>query len=283
MQKNLFIISLLLCLTTISAESLLNNLKQGSLNGFNTLEGVTSKGAELLIINSDPFITNRQDRVTNEVIEQFTHLSFKTVKINYTNSDIVEIEFIIHPLNWNSLDLDKFLTSGLTIKVTDVVKYEVDIFIESLHIHVNGIFLNEESLLNKLTNIISHPGDFLLSRDPEHIMNKFYEIDNVITELKKENELLKLENDKLSETLVKEQKELNELKYNNLVMESRGLFGNIKKLNRDDVEWIIQTKEENPTLSAEEIRDQILIQKGSKTPLNIISLIFGLYFGEYDS
>lgn len=259
----------ILGMTTLLSANIFTSFKSGSVNGLSTLEGKLETGADLIIINSDSFIEAGMESRSMEVIDMFSIITMESIRVTYDRDGLTTFDFIPETLSWNGVDINSHLTSGFSIKLTETVAYEVDIFVDKLHLHVNGYYEDEESLLNKITNIIQHPGDFLLSRDPEHIMNNFNKLETLIIDLQKENELLRAE--------------LTELKYNNLVMESRGLFGTIKSLNRDDINWIIEQKSNNMSLTSEKIIEMLMAERGSKVTGNIVELIFGLYFGEYNS
>lgn len=267
MKKVILLLLSILGVFNIYSTTLFSSFKQGSVNGVKTLEGRLETGENIILINPDPFLDDNMEDKTLDIINKFSLTKFTDITITYNKDGLTTINFIPDSLIWDEVNLKDYLSSGFSIKLSDAISYDVDIFIDKKHLHVSGYYDDEESFLNKISNIIKHPADFLLSRDPEHIMNNFNRLESLITELKEENEQLKAE--------------LKELKYNNLVMESRGLFRTIKNLNRDDVEWIISAKESDSSLTSEQLQEKILTERGSKINGNVVDLIFGLYFSEY--
>ena len=153
---------------------------------------------------------------------------------------------------------------------------------------LEGFYESEIEFLDKIVSIVDDPGTFLMSRDPEYILNTFMNMTSADDELRTALEEMRIKEaescdtiDELSAEITVLKAELTELKYNNLIMENRSLFGGVRLIDRDAVDWVVEQKTANPGVSSEELMTGVLDAVGSAVKPKELSLILSLYFGEY--
>ncbi len=263
------------------AQKFLNNIEKGELNGFSTLKGETDSGIEVTVIQMIPFTDHNLQLRCYKLIESLSIIPVNSIRVTSKPDGIIDILFSIDNFQWNGYNMDEYLSSGFLLKISDSIDYDADLFIDRLHIRLEGFFESEVEFLDKIANVISKPGAFLMSRDPEYILETFLNIQDKDVELELQFASIQDELEKLKLEKATLEKELTELKYNNLVMENRGIFGSIRKMNRSDVDWIINEKSVNPKLTSAQLKNKLVFETGSKIDTRSIDLILGLYFGEY--
>lgn len=252
----------------VFSSDIFSSLKKHEVNGLTILEGNDQNGIPLKVINSEYLPDNNLKERCLNFISSMENIPVEEVRITCKENNSLDLLFYVENFSWNGQNISDHLTSGFTITLGEETDYYADLFVDDMHLRVDGSYITETALLDKFSNIISKPGTFLMSRDPEFIYDSF-------SQLKMEMETLKTENERLAS-------ELKELQFNNLVMENRGLFGGIKPLDRENVNWIIDTKSNDLSLTSANIKDMLLEEKGVKVDIQLVNLIMGLYFGEYN-
>lgn len=250
------------------SNDIFSNFKKSEVNGLTVLEGKDQNGIPLQVINSEYLPDNSTRERCLNFISSMENIPVEEVRITCKENNSLDLLFYVDKFSWNDQNISDHLNSGFTITLGEEIDYYADLFVDDMHLRVDGSYISETALLDKFSNIISKPGTFLMSRDPEFIYDSF-------SQLKKEMEAIKSENERLAS-------ELKELQFNNLVMENRGLFGGIKPLDRESVNWIIEAKSSDLSLTSVDIKDKLLEEKDVKVDLGLVNLIMGLYFGEYN-
>ncbi len=297
--KYLIIFIILSGFSGLAAAEFLNNIEEGEINGFPTIKGTTDSGVEVTIIEmaplSDPELQARIERL----LGSFSVIPVRSVRITNKPSGITELFISNESFSWNGYDMAEYLPSGFTLMLDGSVDYDADLFVNRMRIRLEGFFRSEEVFLDTVTSVVDDPGTFLMSRDPEYILNTFLTMMGEDERIQQELNVQKeqsveqgTQNSQVFESLKNEiaaleaqnealRDELTELKYNNLIMENRSLFGSIKMIDRDAVDWIVEKKTANPAISGEELGTQLTSETGVELSSKSIAIILGLYFGEY--
>jgi len=298
--RGLIIISVFLSgIFGLAAYDFINNAEEGEINGLPMVKGTTDNGMEITIIQVTSEINPELEYRITELIRSFKVIPVKTIRITLKVDGDAELFITNDPFSWKEFNMDQYLPSGFTLKIDGAIDYDADLFVDKMHIRLEGFYKSEEDFLNKMTNIVEDPGTFLMSRDPEYILNTFMsmmtadeEIRNEIVvqkEVQKEstgesNELIAELQDAIenvSEENASLRAELAELKYNNLIMENRSLFGGIRMIDRAAVNYIVDEKTGNPSASAVELGTSLTADTGVVLKIKQINMILALYFGEY--
>ncbi|MBI9103064.1 MAG: hypothetical protein JEY99_11660 [Spirochaetales bacterium] len=294
--KGLIIISVLISgVFSLAAYDFFNITEEGEINGFPMVKGRTENGIDVTVIQVTPEVNPELEYRIADLLGSFDVIPVKSLRITLKADNEAEIFITNKPFSWKEYNMADYLLSGFTILMDGAVDYDADLFVNKLHIRLEGFFESEGTFLDTMTNVIADPGTFLMSRDPEYILNTFMSMMTADEEIRNEivvqketsgesNEMIaELQGSlvQLSEENQALKAEIAELKYNNLIMENRSLFGGIRMIDRTAVDWIIAEKTKNPSISATELGVGLTADTGLTMGGKQIILILALYFGEY--
>jgi hypothetical protein len=153
--------------------------------------------------------------------------------------------------NYRNIDFVPHMPSGMIFTLGDVNRYNFRIVKDDFFIRIKGDFISENMLNQKIFSALDDPMKYLEANNPKYIVNK----------------------------LQRQEEEIENLKYNMIVLANRGCFGKIKPVSKKDINRIIAVKQDHPDYDSKQVED-VLKEKDIKISRKIIELVFVIYFNE---
>lgn len=257
-------------------------------------------GPDFTIITEDLILESNISQVIQfkNLFTDWNYLTISNMTFVFYAKEM-EINIIPKTFEYKGVDFTKYISAGMSFFHTNVTEYNFRLYINDMYPRISGKLISEEKLCEEILAVIKKPTEYVEdSTDKPADTGK---LENEINLLKQELSKVKEEVDKLREevaALQNEQDELvtgiNSLKEEDavlhrsieklrrsiLILHNTGIFGNIKAVNEDGIQRILELKKENPQLLQEEAA-AILRKEGIGMTLHEIFLIFSVYFNEF--
>lgn len=179
-------------------------------------------------------------------------IKIKELKFQFEEG-ILQAILIPSELKYNDTDLTSYLTTGMIFSVENsVLVYNFRIRKDNYFLRINGSFVSEKVLCDKLVEAVSTPQTFVQRRDPDYLLA-------TLDKLSRENEALKRAV---------------------IALSNRGIFSSDGPVDDKLIDRVITIKTQNPTITPKEIEATLDKEKISYTSRAVI-LILNVYFNEF--
>lgn len=165
------------------------------------------------------------------------------------------IEIFVLPLEFicNGTNVISYMPAGMLFTYTDVLQYNFRITKNNLFIRIQGFFINQTQLCEKILEALKNPTAYIRKRDPEFFLSKLIQLQNDLDKLKRENSMLRW----AVITLI-----------------------NDENISEDIVNRVVNLKKQNPLITVSQIRDK-LKKQDVKLSKSEIAVIITVYFNEF--
>ncbi len=186
------------------------------------------------------------------------------------------IQTIIIPQKYNYMETDilPHIPAGMMFDYTDSLAYNFRINADNNFIRIEGAFINENILAEKIVKAIKDPILYLTTDNPKFLLRKITDNQKTLEDLK--NDYLKL---------LSEHKDLmdrhEKLKNAVMTLHNTGVFGiGVNEINKSLIQKIISLKKENPKLTKDEIVKALEKEKIEFKNYEVF-LILSVYYNEF--
>ena len=157
-------------------------------------------------------------------------------------------------LSWNSVNLIPNLPAGLMfIYENQTINYNFRIKKDNYFLRINGAFISEKVLCDKMSEAINTPQTFVQRRDPDYLLSH---IDRIDAEMEMFRKSL-------------------------IAVNNRGLFSNDGPVDDKIISRVVSLKKVNSKISKKEVKDT-LERENTKVTDKALELIFNVYFYEFE-
>jgi hypothetical protein len=179
-------------------------------------------------------------------------IKIKELKFQFEEG-ILQAALIPSELKYSDKDLTSYLSSGMIFSVENsVLVYNFRIRKDNYFLRINGSFVSEKVLCDKLLEAVSTPQTFVQRRDPDYLLS-------TLDKLSRENELLKRAV---------------------IALSNRGIFSSDGPVDDKLIDRVITIKTQKPAITPKEIEEILDKEKMSYTSRAVI-LILNVYFNEF--
>ncbi len=230
----------------------LNIAEEKEIDGENRIILKDGKGVQVTV----DFMGELSDGDAASVVEAYRFFQeWQTMKperisITIRGEDLTAV-VIPSGYSYRNTDFIPHIPSGMIFNLGDVKKYNFRIVKDDFFIRIKGDFISENMLNQKIFSALDDPMKYLEANNPKYIVNK----------------------------LKRQEEEIENLKYNMVVLANRGCFGKIKPVSRKDIERIISVKRDHSDFSPKQV-EAFLKEKDIKISKKLIELVFVIYFNE---
>jgi hypothetical protein len=187
-----------------------------------------------------------------EIFFALQNVKIKTINFSFENG-MLYILVIPSEMKCGNVDAVAYLPSGMLFSLTDGnLLYNFRIKKDTYFIRINGAYISEQILCDKVAEAINTPQTYVQRRDPDYLLAGF-------DKLNKENELLK--------------KAI-------IALNNRGLFSNYGPVDDKVIAKVVSLKTQNSKLTVKDIEDALKKENIQATTL-AIELILNVYFNEF--
>jgi hypothetical protein len=179
-------------------------------------------------------------------------IKIKELKFQFEEG-ILQAVLIPSELKYNDKDLTPYLSSGMIFSVENsILVYNFRIRKDNYFLRINGSFVSEKVLCDKLLEAVSTPQTFVQRRDPDYLLSN-------LDRLSRENEALKRAV---------------------IALSNRGFFGSYEPVDDKLIDRVVSIKSQKPTITPKEIEETLEKEKIPFTS-RVVILILNVYFNEY--
>jgi hypothetical protein len=179
-------------------------------------------------------------------------IKIKELKFQFEEG-ILQAVLVPSELKYNNKDLTPYLTSGLIFSVENsVLVYNFRIRKDNYFLRINGSFVSEKVLCDKLVEAVSTPQTFVQRRDPDYLLSN-------LDRLSRENEALKRAV---------------------IALGNRGFFNSYEPVDDKLIDRVISIKTQKPAITPKEIEETLDKEKMPYTSKAVV-LILNVYFNEF--
>lgn len=180
--------------------------------------------------------------------------NMKVDSINFIASEGgLQIAVIPKKYEYNGIDYNTYMPSGMMFTYTYALQYNFRITIERLFIRIKGDFSTENELSKKLADAVKNPQEFVKKRDPEYLLQRIELLDDTLHKMR--TALLTLHNS--------------------------GFFSGPKQIEPATINRVVDIKKENPSITVEKILETLEKEK-VKTNDREVKLILNVYFNIFE-
>jgi len=216
-------------------------LKDGTGNIFFVEDGLNlpDEQAELVLKQKDIFY-------------KLQNIKINRINFNFENGTLY-ILVIPSEMKCDNVDAAAYLPSGMGFSVENGnLLYNFRIRKDSYFIRINGAYISEKVLCDKVAEAINTPQTFVQRRDPDYLLASF--------------EKLNKENDQLKKTII--------------TLNNRGFFSNDGPVDDKIIAKVVSLKTQNSKLTAKEI-EAALKKENIQVTSRAVELILNVYFNEF--
>jgi hypothetical protein len=216
-------------------------LKDGAGNLFFVEDGlnIPDEQAQLVLSQKDIFFA-------------LQNIKIKRINFNFENG-VLYILVIPTEMKCDSTDAVAYLPSGMLFSIENgSLLYNFRIKKDTYFIRINGAYISEKVLCDKVAEAINTPQTFVQRRDPDYLLASF---------------------DKLS-------KENDQLKKAIIALNNKGFFSSDGPVDDKIITRVISLKYQNLKLTAKEI-EEALKKENIQTTTRAVELILNVYFNEF--
>ncbi len=267
-------------------------------NGFKitAMTGDTSSTKYLILKDSNGRVIYVEDKDIDEVdaaeIAKMTNIFYnlqniKVAELKFVTSD-TGLSVFLKPASfvYNDLDINTYLISGMQFSYyTNTLNYNFRIKNNNMFLKVTGVYIDEKSLCDKISEAITDPQSFLKRRDTEFLLMKIDQLEQKFEKMQAENlaAIKKLEeaNNVLGEESKNNSDNLNKLRSAVVSFQNDRFFGSADPISASKVEKIIELKKSNPKYTKTEIKDKMDKDKADVSE-GEIEIVLNVFFNEYE-
>jgi len=156
-------------------------------------------------------------------------------------------------MKWNNVDDAVYLPSGMIFSIENGnLLYNFRIKKDKYFIRINGAYISEKVLCDKVAEAINTPQTFVQRRDPDYLLAIFEKLDK--------------ENEQLKKTVI--------------ALNNKGFFSNDGPVDDKIIAKVVSLKMQNSKLSAKEI-EEALKKENIQASSRAVELILNVYFNEF--
>lgn len=201
---------------------------------------------------------NIPEEQADEIIKQkdvfysMQSIKIKELKFQFEQG-VLEISLIPSELKYENNDLTLYLSSSMLFSVENMqLVYNFRIRKDNYFLRINGNYISEKVLCDKILEAVQTPQTFVQRRDPDYLLSS-------IDRLARENEALK-------RALI--------------ALNNKGFFSSEGPVDDKLVEKVINLKNANPKITQKEIEETLEKDKMPYTS-RAVTLILNVYFNEF--
>ncbi|MGL4370811.1 MAG: hypothetical protein ACRCUT_14230 [Spirochaetota bacterium] len=188
-----------------------------------------------------------------EVFSSWQSIKFKELRFVSENG-VINAFIIPEKIEWNSLDIAPNLTAGMVFMYENQsLSYNFRIKKENYFLRINGAYISEKVLCDKMSEAIRTPQTFVQRRDPDYLLSH---IDRMDAEM----ELFR-------KTVI--------------AVNNRGLFSHDGPVDDKVIERVVSLKKENSKMTKKEVL-AVLEKENIKISDRALELVFNVYFYEFE-
>jgi hypothetical protein len=189
----------------------------------------------------------------NEIFSSWQSIKIKDIRFVSENG-VVNILIAAESVQWNSTDIAPFLTAGMSfVFENQSLSYNFRIKKENYFLRINGAYISEKVLCDKMLEAIQTPQTFVQRRDPDYLLSHIDRIDAEIDLLRKTT----------------------------IALSNHGLFSNDGPVDSKTIDRVVGIKRGNVKITKKEISDTLL-KENIKISDKALELILNVYFYEFE-
>ncbi len=187
-----------------------------------------------------------------------TFFSWQSIKIKEIRfvSEAGAINVLIMPESvlWNSADITSNLTAGMVFSSENQsLIYNFRIKKDNYFLRINGAYISEKVLCDKMLEAVQTPQTFVQRRDPDYLLSHIVRMD--------------VEMDLIRKTAI--------------ALNNKGIFSSDGPVDDAVIKKVVQLKRANSKATKKEIKDSLTKEKINVTD-KALELIFNVYFYEFE-
>ena len=208
------------------------------------------------------YVENGDDLTDEEVV---SILTIKDSIFGWQNIKIKEARFVseggvinmlITPESvlCNSVDIAKNLTAGMLFSFENqTLSYNFRIKKDNYFLRINGAYISEKVLCDKMLEAVQTPQTFVQRRDPDYLLSHIDKIDA----------------------------EMNLIRKIAIALNNKGLFSSDGPVDDAVIDKVVKLKQVNSKATKKEIKES-LVKENIKVTDRALELIFNVYFYEFE-
>jgi hypothetical protein len=201
--------------------------------------------------------------------------NMKMESITFSHMDgLLDIIIIPAKFEYNRVNIRNYITAGMQFSYPDYLQYNFRIAVNKLFVRIKGDFTDETKFCEKIIDAVKNPQLYIKKRDPEYFLSRIEEMEKKMADT---NAQLEDTRTRLADANTQKDK----LRVALMALQNEGFFSGPTPISQKVVERVIQMKDKNPKLKAEQISEALEKEKieVSKKEVNII---LNVYFNEYE-
>ena len=199
-------------------------------------------------------------------IKLWKTISWKEMKFLSGKDDF---QFSVYPteLKWRGEDLLQYIPGGMVFSYEEnTLRYDFRLVKKNKFIKIHGIYIDEEILCSKISEVLKDPQSSARRRDPDFMLMTINQMQERLEKLETENSVLK--------------RDLGKIAADQLAYQNKRMFISKKAIDPATVDTIIEIKKANPAFGQKEIEaklSEMKIDFSSKE----VEIVLGVYFNEF--
>jgi hypothetical protein len=187
-----------------------------------------------------------------------TFFSWQSIKIKeirfVSESGAVNVLIMPESVLWNSVDITSNLTAGMAFSLENQsLVYNFRIKKDNYFLRINGAYISEKVLCDKMLEAVQTPQTFVQRRDPDYLLSH---IDRMDAEM-----------DMIRKAVI--------------AMNNKGIFSNDGPVDDAVIKKVVQMKRADSKATKKQIKDILTKEKINVTD-KALELIFNVYFYEFE-
>lgn len=302
-------------LITAQADSLIQALGELGIESQRTDQGDyrLSSGNTTVFLSGvpAPFMSEENVAFTHQLfslMEETTLFTPRNIRLSLNRQDSRAV-VLLEQLFIEDKNILQYLPGGLTFVFDGALFYDFNMVINELRLRIRGQYFSAEELFERLSRIANSPEEYLLSQDSEYVMRYLRGLradqELILSQLSEGNErLLALDQrqdelttrqdgfdnrqDDFDEHLAKTDAsaaniydQLIQLRYGVMLLNSRGFFGSMNEIAREEVMTVVQWKQQNPQMTRKDIEARLKAE-GMELSGKQLWLTLILFFNQWE-
>ncbi|MFW5808830.1 MAG: hypothetical protein ACOCWH_07230 [Spirochaetota bacterium] len=226
----------------------------------------TPEGRRITIINQQ-----NADQESAETIRELTErfFAFEHIKIKSLTFDIREntIRIILIPseFTYNNTDMLDNMAAGLNFTYENqILRYNFRVKSQKMFLRINGVFIDEEMLGDKIAEALSDPQSFITRRDADYMLSRIQQLEDKIELLQAkdkkhdETDSTLMKNDRIianniRKVQAKSREEDEKIRYAQIAYHNNELFAGEKPIDRKIITTVLEIYRGNTSLDVDGI------------------------------
>ncbi len=195
---------------------------------------------------------------------------------------LVPEKFII-----DETDYAPYLPAGLSFIHRTFTMYDFRMLKDRFFVRIRGEYFSPEDLFGKMKAAYDDPVKYIVSHNPEYIVNQLGKIDienssrdSSIDKLQKDLESLSESHKNLMEQHENLMEDYDKLKFAFIAAVRKGIYGSKKPVAQETIDKVLSIKKTNPSYTYAEIYTELKSQ-GIKISKGKVALILNTYLGDF--